>query len=95
MRVKVTLLNVLDYGLDVLTGNSVEDLLAKAAEMEAKGFDLYVNVPDVEGGDKDAPTERNIFEHYTPELPEPEGFSHIQETFDLRYQSSLDDDAKE
>jgi hypothetical protein len=83
MRVLVTLSNILEYGLDTITGNSREDLLARAAEMRAEGYELFVTLPDVEGGDKEAPTERNAFAHYGSDLPEPEGPSHEQSSLNL------------
>lgn len=87
MRVRVTLSNILDYGLDVITGNSREALLTRAKWMEDNGYDFWVNIPDKEGGDTDAPTERNAFEHYGPDLPEPEGATHQQLSLNLVYQS--------
>lgn len=86
MKIKVTLSNIVEYGLDVITGNSRADLLAKAEEMHNNGIDFYVNITDAEGGDKDAPTERNTFEHYAPDLPEPEGATHKQEALNLAQQ---------
>lgn len=87
MRIKVTPETILEYGLDTLTGNSKEELLVKVAELGEHGMDLFVNMPDVEGGDTETPEERNIFEHYNPdELPEPEGKTHSAESFDLTTQ---------
>lgn len=84
MRVKVTLDNILDYGLDAITGNSRADLLARAAEEEALGFEMYVNIPDVVGGDTEIPEERNVFEHFGSDgLPEPDGAVHQQEAVNL------------
>lgn len=91
MKVKVTPENIIEYGLDVLTGNTAADLLARAKELEKDGYELYVRIPDVEGGDNDAPTERNIFDHFGPGLPDPEGFTHKQETLDLREQGYTED----
>lgn len=82
MRIRVTLPNILDYGLDVLTGKSRADLLATAEEFSNNGKVYYVHIPDVEGGDTEAPTERNVFEHHVS-LPEPEGHSHKQESVNL------------
>lgn len=48
---------------------------------------MFVNIPDVEGGDNEAPKERNVFEHFSPELPEPDGATHLQEAIDLRDQA--------
>jgi len=89
MRVKVNLQNILDYSLDTLTGNTRADLLARASEMEASGFELFVKIPDVVGGDTEAPEERNAFSHYSSELPEPEGTSHPQESVDLTDQAYI------
>ena len=86
MRVKVTLQNILEYGLDTITGNTRGDLLARAAAMEADGYEMFVNIPDVEGGDKEVPQERNIFKHYSSDLPDPEGNVHALNSFDLRDQ---------
>jgi hypothetical protein len=82
MRVQVTLENILAYGLDTLTGNTREDLLARAAQEEAEGNNMYVIIPDVAGGDTEAPTERNIFAHFS-EMPDPDGRSHDQVAVDL------------
>jgi len=90
MRVLVTLQNILEYGLDTLTGNSRTDLLARAAELEREGFELYVKIPDVQGGDIEAPTERNTFDHYGPDLPDPEGVAHKQEALNLAELAYLD-----
>lgn len=83
MRIKVTLSNILEYGLDTITGNNRSVLLARAAEMEANGFELFVNLPDVMGGEQEAPTERNVFEHFNAELPEPDGATHSQSSLNL------------
>ena len=83
MRILVTLSNILEYGLDTVTGNSREDLLQRAEEMKANGYDMYVNIPDAEGGEQDAPTERNVFEHFSPDLPEPDGAAHAQTALNL------------
>jgi len=83
MRVRVTLANIVEYGLDTLTGNSRIELLARAQEMEANGYDMFVTLPDVEGGDTEAPTERNVFEHFNTELPIPDGSAHSQEALNL------------
>lgn len=83
MRVLVTLANIVEYGLDTVTGNTRADLLARAKEMRDEGYDMYVNLPDVEGGDTDVPTERNVFEHFNEELPVPEGLTHTQEALNL------------
>lgn len=83
MRVLVNLSNILEYGLDTLTGNSRDDLLARAKEMEEAGYEMFVNIPDAEGGDKEAPTERNVFDHFSSELPEPEGAAHSQTALNL------------
>lgn len=89
MRVKVTLSNIIEYSLDVITGNSRADLLARAKEMEDSGYELFVRIPDVEGGDTEVPTERNAFEHYGPDLPEPEGVAHEQLSLSLEEQAYL------
>lgn len=83
MRVKVNLENILQYGLDTITGNSRADLLAAATRADELGEELFVQIPDVEGGDTEAPTERNAFEHYGSDLPEPDGEAHEQESVDL------------
>lgn len=83
MQIQVTLSNILEYGLDVVTGRSRADLLATAKEMEKNGSDFYIHIPDVAGGDNDVPSERNVFDHFSPELPEPEGFTHKQESVNL------------
>lgn len=83
MRVLVNLSNILEYGLDTLTGNSRDDLLARAKEMEEAGYELFVTLPDVEGGDKEAPTERNVFDHFNTDLPEPDGAVHSQTALNL------------
>lgn len=83
MKVLVTLSNITEYGLDVITGNSREDLLARARQMETDGYEMYVNIPDVEGGDTDVPAERNVFQHYSSDLPVPDGPTHAQLAFDL------------
>ena len=82
MRVKVTLENILAYGLDTLTGNTRGDLLARAAQEAEEGNDMYVVIPDVVGGDTEAPTERNVFEHFS-KAPDPEGVGHEQVSVDL------------
>jgi len=89
MRVQVNLQNILDYSLDTLTGNTRQDLLARAAELERDGFDMFVNIPDAEGGDTEAPEERNIFKHHAG-LPEPGGGSHEQTSIDLADQLYLE-----
>lgn len=90
MRIKVTAANILEYGLDRLTGNSTADLLAQAQELKrTSGYELYVKIPDAEGGDTEAPTERNNFEHYEG-FPEPEGFTHPQESINLEQQAYLE-----
>lgn len=86
MRVLVTLQNIMEYGLDTVTGNSRADLLARAEELERQGEQLYVRIPDVEGGENDEPTERNSFEHFGGDLPEPEGHTHKQESLNLAQQ---------
>lgn len=83
MRVLVTPENIIEYGLDVITENSRESLLIRAAQMRENGYDFYVNIPDVEGGDTEAPAERNVFEHYNTELPTPDGAAHSQEAINL------------
>jgi hypothetical protein len=83
MRVLVTLSNILEYGLDTITGNTREDLLARAAEMEANGYEMFVNLPDIMGGEQEAPTERNVFDHFNSELPEPDGAVHSQTALNL------------
>ena len=89
MKIKVTMANILEYGLDTLTGNSQADLMARAKEMEANGFELYVTIPDAQGGDRDAPNERNNFEHYEG-FPEPDGYTHPQESINLEQQAYLE-----
>lgn len=91
MRIKVNLSNILEYGLDTLTGNSRADLLARAEELHNNGLEMYVTIPDAEGGDNDAPTERNAFEHYATDLPEPEGPAHKQEALNLAQQAYVND----
>lgn len=76
MRVQVTKQNILEYGLDIITGNSQDELLIRASEMERDGYELFINIPDVEGGDNDIPEERNAFEHYNSDLPDPDGVAH-------------------
>lgn len=83
MRVLVTLSNIIEYSLDTITGNTREDLLLRAAEMRDNGYDMFVNLPDVMGGEREAPTERNVFEHFNDELPEPEGAVHSQTALNL------------
>lgn len=89
MKVLVTLSNILEYGLDTITKNSREDLLAKAKELETNGYELYVTLPDVDGGDTEAPVERNAFQHYSSDLPEPDGFTHKQKSLDLTKQDPV------
>lgn len=89
MRVQVTEENILKYGLDVITGNHRVDLMARAREAELAGLDLWVKIPDVMGGDTEAPTERNAFEHYDG-LPEPDGFTHPQESLSLEEQAYVE-----
>lgn len=91
MRIKVDLSNIIEYGLDTLTGNSRADLLTKAKQAEALGNDLYVNIPDAQGGDNEVPTERNAFEHFASDLPVPEGHTHKQEALNLAEQAYLED----
>jgi hypothetical protein len=79
MRIEVTLENILKYNLDVITGNSRADLLAAAARAEEAGEAMYVTIPDVMGGDTEAPEERNTFEHYA-DLPDPDGRKHVQQS---------------
>lgn len=86
MRIEVNLKNIQEYGLDTITGNSQADLLAKAAELNNNGLLMYVKLPDVEGGDTEAPTERNVFQHHS-DLPEPEGNAHTQEALNLAQQA--------
>ena len=83
MRVQVTLQNILEYGLDVITGNTRADLLARAEEAKTNGYEMFVTVPDVKGGDTEAPKERNIFEHYNSDLRDPDGRRHEQTSVDL------------
>jgi hypothetical protein len=83
VRVLVNMSNIIEYGLDVITGNSRESLLIRAAQLSENGYDFYINIPDVEGGDNDAPQERNAFEHFSSDLPEPDGFTHSQEATNL------------
>lgn len=82
MRVKVNLDNILAYGLDTITGNSRADLLAAAARAEELGEEMFVIIPDVEGGDTESPVERNSFEHYA-DMPLPENPTHEQEAVNL------------
>src|SRR5436190_2902009 len=82
MRVKVTHDNIVAYGLDIITGNKIVDLLAAADRAEELGEEMFVVIPDVEGGDTEAPTERNAFEHFS-EMPEPDGRMHEQESVNL------------
>lgn len=83
MRVRVTPVNIDAYDLVTVTGNTREDLLARAAEALVEGHgDFYVIIPDVLGGDTEIPTERNVFEHYDG-LPEPDGYTHEQASIDL------------
>jgi hypothetical protein len=82
MRVAVTEQNIIEYGLDKLTGNTKDELLAAAARAAEFNQVLHVKIPDVEGGDTEAPTERNTFEHYS-DMPEPDGRSHEQDSVDL------------
>lgn len=77
MKVEVNLENILKYGLDVITGNSRADLLAAAARAAEVNEVMHVIIPDVEGGDTEAPTERNSFEHFG-DLPAPEEATHMQ-----------------
>lgn len=91
MRVEVTDQNISEYGLDTITGNTREDLLAQARELELNGYSLFIKIPDIEGGDTDAPVERNIFSHYGPDLPDPEGATHLQEAIDLRNETYIND----
>jgi len=83
MRILVTASTIMEYGLDKLTGNSKEDLLARVEEMKVSGYDMYVNLPDAEGGDTEAPNERNVFEHFSDDLPEPDGATHSQDSVNL------------
>lgn len=89
MRIQVTEENILKYGLDIITGNHRIDLLARAREAETAGLDLWVNIPDAMGGDTEAPAERNAFEHYEG-FPEPDGFTHPQESISLEEQLYLE-----
>lgn len=82
MRIAVNSQNIIDYALHVVTGNSIQDLLARAADHTNRyGTPMYVTIPDVNGGDTEAPTERNAFEHYGG-LPEPEA-THAQHGVNL------------
>lgn len=90
MRIQVTEENITKYGLDVVTGNHRVDLLNAAKRAKEEGRDLWVNIPDVIGGDTEAPTERNAFEHYDG-LPEPDGFTHSQDSISLAEQAYLAD----
>jgi hypothetical protein len=83
LRVVITPQNIDEYGLDYITGNTREDLITEAAEMREKGYDMFVNIPDAMGGDKDAPTERNVFEYYTTGVPDSGEVTHSQESTNL------------
>jgi len=48
MRVLVNEQNIDEYGLDTLTGNSKEDLLARAEEANESDYELHVVIPDPE-----------------------------------------------
>lgn len=91
MKIRVTLSNILEYGLDVVTGRSRADLLATAESYNNNGAEYYIHIPDVAGGDNDAPTERNAFEHFSSDLPEPEGHTHKQESLNLAEQEYIKD----
>ena len=73
MRILVTLENIDKYDLVKLTGFTKEELLHLASD------GLYLQIPDVEGGDTETPEDRNVFAHWD-ELPEPEGYVHEQKT---------------
>jgi hypothetical protein len=83
MRILVTAASIAEYGLDKITGNSKEELMIRVEQMKANGYDMFVNLPDVQGGDTEAPNERNVFEHFGDELPEPDGAAHSQEAVNL------------
>jgi len=92
MRILVTTSSIVEYGLDKLSGNTKEDLMARVDQMKAEGYDLYINLPDAEGGDTEAPKERNVFEHFSDELPEPDGVAHSQEAVNLYGTDYISDD---
>lgn len=82
MRIRVTLPNILDYSLDVITGRSRADLLATAEQYKNNGAEYYIHIPDATGGETEVPKERNAFEHYN-DFPEPDDVTHRQEAVNL------------
>lgn len=83
MRIRVTASSIQEYGLDTLTGNTKEDLVRRMEEMEAAGYELFVTIPDAFGGTTESPDERNVFDHFNNELPEPDGAVHSQASVNL------------
>lgn len=82
MRIQVTEENIDQYDLVRLTGKSKAELLSLAVLEWLEGNEFWVRIPDVAGGDTEAPTDRNVFEHFT-ELPVPDGHMHEQKAANL------------
>jgi hypothetical protein len=87
VRVKVTPETIDKYGLDTITGNTREDLLTRVTELAEHDMELWLNIPDAFGGSTEEPTERNTFEHFANDLPEPEGKAHEHDAFNLMEQA--------
>lgn len=62
LHVEVNAFNIDFYELDKLTGNSKEDLLARANESLEHGVTLFCKIPDPV-----AATERNVFDAFNAE----------------------------
>lgn len=57
MQIEVTEETIEEYGLDILTGNSKEEMLKRAAEALESGYTLTVKIHD-------RVTDANIFDHF-------------------------------
>lgn len=81
MRILITDENITNYGLDKITDNTREELLAQAEVARAGGFDLYFTVPDVIGGETEMPQPLNVFDEYSD--VEPVAPTHLSQGINL------------
>lgn len=64
MQIEVTAQNIDDYGLDELTGNTKEELLARASEAARSGQILHFKVPDAVASQQ----KMNVFDQFKGQL---------------------------
>jgi hypothetical protein len=81
MRILITDENITNYGLDKITDNTREELLAQAEVARLGGFDLYFTVPDVMGSETEMPQPLNVFDEYAE--VEPVAPTHLSQGINL------------